>query len=189
MTAIISYFVNVLTKKRENHYEIYKHKMNVISQSLLIYGKLGSYYLEFSGHLTNLKDIERTLFCACKILFYEDMTFEKFGTTQLDDLEAEEIISSLEFDIGISFITNANMREIITKHPDYKDFHKTLLSKEGLISEFKKKFEDVSKQPRSIETPNVEQKCRWYSELIFIEINEIYQACGTIHIQYGKLAR
>lgn len=181
VTSLISYFVNILAKKRENYYEISKHKMNAISQSLPIYGKLGSYYSEFSTHLSNLRDVERALFCACKILFYEDMIFEKFGTVQLDDIEAEEIISSLEFNIGISYITNANMRELITKNSDYKGFHQTMLSKVELIDEFKKKFEDVARVPRSVVTPNVEQKCRWYSELIFIEINEIYQLWYNVH--------
>jgi hypothetical protein len=182
VTGLLSYYINKLTKKREIYYEMSKHKMDVISESLPIYAKLGSYYFEFSEHLGNLKNIERMFFCACKIIFYEDIIFEKYGTIQLDDLQAEEIITLLEFNIPeINLDTKGEMKRFVERCPDYRAFHKALSITKTLVNEFRIIFEKVSKEPRSIEIPNVEQKCRWFSELIFIEINEVYQLWYNTH--------
>ena len=130
--------MNVLTKKRENYYEIYKHKTSVISQSLPVYGKLGSYYSELSDHLSNLKDVERTIFCACKILHYEDLIFEKYGTIQLDNLEAEEIITNLVLSVPIQ--VNGQLINLVRKMPAYVDFRKYLQDNPPLLDTFKKFF-------------------------------------------------
>ena len=65
--------------------------------------------------------------------------------------------------------------------PAYVDFRKYLQDNLPLLDTFKKIFQSISEEKRSVETPNRKQKCRWYSELIFIEINEVYHIWYDTH--------
>ena len=179
-SVLLGAYLNYLLKKREQYAEMSRHKMDVIAKLMPTYMQLGSYYDEFSKLLGNRDaDVERAFYCASKIFFFEKDIFEKYGTLQLDSLEAEEILSNFELDFGIDQISKDEMREFIRNTTSYKQFvlryfDSPTLAKFNVIFS-KKILEPISKEP------NDRQKCDWYCQLIFLEVNEVYYSWYNSH--------
>jgi hypothetical protein len=170
-----------LMKNRDQLFEMSKHKMEVISKCMPIYTQLGDYYDELSTHLGKpMVDIDRAFFCASKIFLLENTIFEKYGTVQLNSLEAEEIIESLELELNMDYLSVTDMRTLANEHPTYRDFLNSNLSA-PLLTEFNRKFFEAKSKPKSSATPNLQQKCDWYCQLIFLEINEVFSLWYNEH--------
>jgi hypothetical protein len=173
-TTFVSWFINKELKKRDEKFEMSKHKMNILAKSMPIYARLGSYYDELSTHLQESEpDLHRAFFTACKIIQLERHVFENVGTLQLDSLEAEEIITSLELDLKVDYLTRDIMRGMAERNPTYKEFLENDFD-ETVFKKFKEIFSLEKSRPARADTPNLQQKCSWYWQLMFVEINQIY---------------
>lgn len=173
-SVIISGRINNQMKKRDQFFEMAKHKMDTISKSMPTYTQLGSYYDEFSTLLLNSKpNLLRAFYVASRILYLERTIFEKYGTIQLDSLEAEYIITSFELNLGIDRIARDTMGDNARENITYKKFVENGI--DGvLFRKFKTHFLKQKSKASYPNTPNLQQKCNWYCQLMFLEINEIY---------------
>lgn len=185
-SVLISGRINNQLKQREQYFEMAKHKLEIMSKALPNYTRLGSYYDELSDHLSyGTTNLDRAFYCASRIIYLEREVFEGVGTIQLDSLEAEEILSSLELDLE-DYEMRDRMRYLAEIHPTYKEFLECDFDY-SVFEKFKTKFLEEKKKPANWEYPNLQQKCNWYSHLMFLEINEVYSIWyGTHPVSYAR---
>jgi hypothetical protein len=186
-STFVSWYINRQLKKRDEKFEMSKHKMNIMAKSLPIYTRLGSYYDDLSNHLQYSEpDLQRAFFTACKIIQLERSVFETVGTIQLDSLDAEQIITSFELDLNVDYLTRDTMRQMAEKHPTYKEFLEDGFD-EIVFKKFKEIFFQAKSKPASADFPNLQQKCSWYCQLMFLEINQVYARWYDDHpVQYVR---
>jgi hypothetical protein len=102
---------------------------------------------------------------------------EKFGGLHLNNLDAEEVLAVLEFNKEIGFTDEEQnlMIELAEKYPLYHNFLTNISNYQHLNNKFDIIMKQLRKQKPLSDEPTLEQQCRWYYDLIFLELNQIYQ--------------
>jgi len=176
--AALTAFFDYMTKKREQTFEMAKQKMQVVSGSIPLYIQLASYYSEFAYHLetANQTNLSRALYCASRIFSLHSIIFERYGSMQLDNLEAEQIITELELYIQyINFEDISTMQELVKDNPSYNDFSTRALKNRQFLKKFETILHQIKEEVLTPGNPTTRQKCRWYGQLVNLELNQIYQ--------------
>jgi hypothetical protein len=168
------------SKKREKLFEIAKYRMETISRAAPYYSRLAVYNcwnISWMLEVANENcDYELVFYYLCNVLYLRNKIIQKFGELQLDNLEAEDIIGNLGRTIvnminkDFGFIDASRMRCLVEDDLPYHKFHESISNDNR---DLYKKFRDwISNDGTKNE---VEKNCRWYADLIMLELNRIYE--------------
>jgi len=190
--AVIAYYANRWIQKRQERVEMSKLKMQTITEMLPLYGQLATYYLSFSSQLKMMKEKQRPpdvsvcFYAACHILLRKRKLFQKYGGFILDDLDAETIINRFNVEIDsqlrkgnvidnyyigtvLNLITEDMSYTALTDKFEENDQNRALRQKFG--DWLLKSYLEMNQQDGIL---RLEEKCRWFNKLIFLEMNQIF---------------
>jgi hypothetical protein len=168
----IRYYFN---KKREDAFVMSKQKMTVVSKSLPIHIQLSSYYKSLSDDLGNPQ--KNTFSCIINIstiISLQNFVFQTYGSIQLDNLEAERILTQFGYyviEIVYKELTpdDASLIQYLAKKTSYEEIVAELQKNQA----FSERFTTWLSTSKSLQL--AEQRCRWYSQLLTLETNHIYK--------------
>ena len=188
LAAILGFYLNKLTKQREQLYEMTKQKMDTVSKSLPLFQQLGAYYGEFGESLkenindNKILDFHRLLYCFANIIYLERVILEKYGGIQLDTTEAEMVVAELEIKRKtIDFMDIHRLQQIYERNPSYHTFCRYIIKEQQLIKVFSNYFTNVrnsdyelTHRPDDKNDKPVYKKCLWYRNILVVELNNLY---------------
>jgi hypothetical protein len=165
-----------IIRKRQEAMEM----LNIISNAAPYYNQLARNSWNFSRDLTHnegQRDYKLLLYYMCNILQMRNQISQKLEL-QLDNLEAESIISEFGRDIfsvvkaKFNAVEFSELGHLTKENKPYHEFHEIISNDTRLYD----KFENWLTQEISKEHFNeLEKKCAWYAQLIMLELNHILQ--------------
>jgi hypothetical protein len=195
VAALITVGANELSKKRQNEIEIKKHRMDILSQHISLYNRLALYTnWNISWNLREAKKNEKPIdyplimYYVCDFLQLRKQLICSLGTLQFDNLDADEIINNIERAIVViikqefSEIEFSKLSSLVNDDTPYHKFHEKINENEN--KDLFEKFKSFLENNRD----NLEQKCRWYSDLIMFELTHIYKIWYKQEPKFSKLS-
>jgi len=144
---------------------LFKRRVYRISKNILYYIHLArnSWNLGWNGlSQTDQQDSKRLLYYIANMLYYKQKIFNTIGDLQLDNLDAEMILNDLWWSIGLErqlgFVDSSRL--CCLADMPYHEFCEKVTNYEILMSQLDK---------------NGFEKCMWYSQLLMLEMNHIYE--------------
>jgi len=193
ITAVITYFANRLSAKRQNDIEIKKQRMKILSKYASLYNRLALYTTwNISQKIRNSKngkdiDYPLVMYYVCDFLQLRKQMICSLGTLQFENQEAETIINN--FERAIIDIIKKEFNEIefsilsclVDENNPYHKFYDKINENEKELFEKFKKFVENYKD-------SLEANCRYYSELIMLEFSHIYTIWYKQEPGFSKLS-
>jgi hypothetical protein len=164
-----------IIRKRQEAMEI----LNIISNNAPYYNQLARNAWNFSWDLTHgERDYKLLMYYICNLLRVRNQISLKLGDLQLDNLEAERIISKIGSDIysvikkEFTHVEFSELTHLSKDNKPYHEFHQNISNDTHLYDKFERWLKDkISKE----DFEELEKKCAWYAQLIMLELNHIYR--------------
>jgi len=169
---------DTLARRRQEYLDISKIKIDYISKSLPYYGQLSFYNYMLSKLLRTKRYatyFNLILYYICSLLYLENKYFKTFGAIQLGSSDAETVLESINTDFKFMIATKIGQRNIsllsniLRDDLPYHEFEDFLKVNETIVKDFCEIFSD------SQILEELEKRCRYFHELITLEVNDIYK--------------
>jgi len=180
VTTWLTFIFDNLSKKRAEHIDISKQKIDAISKSKPKFYQLANYYIEIARLLdfkVEDRNWNRILYVGCKIILIRNCIFEEYGAIQLNNLLAETIIDSfgLEFVKKISDdFDKSRMQNIAEAYPSYSMLVKYLDKITEDKDDVKGLYDKLKNVLSAEDSKQLRKFCSWYGQLLNFELNQIY---------------
>jgi hypothetical protein len=129
LAGIFEWIRYYFTRKREEYIDLSKHRMDVISKSSPYLFQIATYAYRLHQELEKSNmDAVQCLYHLCCFFYARNRIFISVGGIQLDDLSAEDAISSLINDIheiisiGVGLESIHIMQKLVDENHDYHSF-------------------------------------------------------------------
>jgi hypothetical protein len=188
--AVIAFLANRWVQLRQEHIEISKTKMGVISDMLPLYGQLASNYSSLSSQLMKMKDgvlpdIKLSFFLICNALVIKERLIQKYGGFVLDDLDAEIIINDFRVELELK-LNDAKFDRFYRSRfaalgRQYKSYHQFRIKVENdpnaklLYDNFARWLsQQIHLQQNRDQIIKLAKRSQWFSDLLTLEMNNIF---------------
>ena len=196
IAALVTGLANRLSTKRQNEIEIKKHRMDILSQYASLYNRLSLYTTwNISWKIQEAKEDETKIdyplimFYVCDFLQLRKHLIHTLGTLQFDNIDADTIINDFERTIvgiikqGFNEIEFSKLSCLVDDNTPYHNFYEKI--NESKNKELLEKFKNLVNNEET--KTELEQKCKWYSQLIMFEFTHIYKIWYKQKPSFSKL--